>query len=280
MLLDFNNTISIELPLKYPETYRVTFTPDFPGPMTIEIKQSSTPRRDPNRQPPSTTALLNQKATKKLSKWKAWLIKGHPPSLAAANTTREAILPPKCNFSEPQASSSRLVEQQMIENERKLERTIEQIQREQIDLYQDPTNSIDNFFNENINVDADQPIETDKIDQDTGLKFSSHELTKDDPDPFEPGGKLLSLDGRSDLSTQPPHLLTTYSLLQMPRESLPCEAAEIMLKTTTEEHGTVAALAALSKELDEAHTDAGVINAFSPRRHFMTMSSETYQLLA
>ncbi|EGO28222.1 hypothetical protein SERLADRAFT_434095 [Serpula lacrymans var. lacrymans S7.9] len=251
---------------------------------------------------------------------------GHPPSLAAANTTREAILPPKCNFSEPQASSSRLVEQQMIENgilttedinlqvfgssepnlgsnfhspetlhatinyynaynsftaaERKLERTIEQIQREQIDLYQDPTNSIDNFFNENINVDADQPIETDKIDQDTGLKFSSHELTKDDPDPFEPGGKLLSLDGRSDLSTQPPHLLTTYSLLQMPRESLPCEAAEIMLKTTTEEHGTVAALAALSKELDEAHTDAGVINAFSPRRHFMTMSSETYQLLA
>ncbi|EGO30588.1 hypothetical protein SERLADRAFT_432160 [Serpula lacrymans var. lacrymans S7.9] len=58
-------------------------------------------------------------------------------------------------------------------------------------LYQDPTDSIDVFINENINVDADQPIETDEIDQDTGLKFSPCELTKDDPNPFGPGGRLV-----------------------------------------------------------------------------------------
>lgn len=27
------NKISLELPLKYPEVYRVTYTPDFPGPL-------------------------------------------------------------------------------------------------------------------------------------------------------------------------------------------------------------------------------------------------------
>lgn len=28
-----DNKISLELPLKYPEVYRVTYTPDFPGPL-------------------------------------------------------------------------------------------------------------------------------------------------------------------------------------------------------------------------------------------------------
>ncbi|KIJ06688.1 hypothetical protein PAXINDRAFT_158658 [Paxillus involutus ATCC 200175] len=48
----------------------------------------------------------------------------------------------------------------------------------------------------------------------------------------------------------------TYSLLRMPNDSLPSEVAEIMLKATSEERGTVAGLAALSKELDEAQADA------------------------
>ncbi|KAG2745612.1 hypothetical protein P692DRAFT_20741293 [Suillus brevipes Sb2] len=36
------NIIRLELPLKYPETIRVTFEPDFPGPLTIEIVPSTT----------------------------------------------------------------------------------------------------------------------------------------------------------------------------------------------------------------------------------------------
>ncbi|KAG1887341.1 hypothetical protein F4604DRAFT_1571425, partial [Suillus subluteus] len=47
----------------------------------------------------------------------------------------------------------------------------------------------------------------------------------------------------------------TYALLQMPKESLLCEVAEQMLKASSEERGTVAALAALSKELDEVNAD-------------------------
>ncbi|KAG2046041.1 hypothetical protein BDR06DRAFT_977775 [Suillus hirtellus] len=57
----------------------------------------------------------------------------------------------------------------------------------------------------------------------------------------------------------------TYALLRMPKESLPCEVAEHMLKASAEERGTVAALAALSKELDEVNADAGEVYALSPR---------------
>ncbi|OJA12238.1 hypothetical protein AZE42_12542, partial [Rhizopogon vesiculosus] len=35
------NIIRLELSLKYPETIRVTFIPDLPGPLTIEIIPSS-----------------------------------------------------------------------------------------------------------------------------------------------------------------------------------------------------------------------------------------------
>ncbi|KAG2066534.1 hypothetical protein BDR04DRAFT_1121077 [Suillus decipiens] len=48
----------------------------------------------------------------------------------------------------------------------------------------------------------------------------------------------------------------TYNLLCYPKESLPCEAAEIMLKASNEERGTVAGLAALSKDLEDAQVDA------------------------
>ncbi|KAG1840792.1 hypothetical protein C8R48DRAFT_64493 [Suillus tomentosus] len=36
-----DNTIRLELPLKYPETIRITFIPDVPGPLTIEIIPST-----------------------------------------------------------------------------------------------------------------------------------------------------------------------------------------------------------------------------------------------
>ncbi|KAG0694715.1 hypothetical protein DFH29DRAFT_1006099 [Suillus ampliporus] len=72
----------------------------------------------------------------------------------------------------------------------------------------------------------------------------------------------------------------TYALLQMPKESLPCEVAEHMLKASSEERGTVAALAALSKELDEVNADAGEVYALSPRRQKNSMTLETCRLLA
>ncbi|KAG1826357.1 hypothetical protein EV424DRAFT_1345673 [Suillus variegatus] len=72
----------------------------------------------------------------------------------------------------------------------------------------------------------------------------------------------------------------TYALLQMPKESLPCEVAENMLKASSEERGTVAALAALSKELDEVDADAGQTYALSPRRQKTSMTLETCRLLA
>ncbi|KAG1782445.1 hypothetical protein EV702DRAFT_1231871 [Suillus placidus] len=41
MLMFEDNTIRLELPLKYPETIRVTFIPDTPGSLTIEIIPST-----------------------------------------------------------------------------------------------------------------------------------------------------------------------------------------------------------------------------------------------
>ncbi|KAG1846974.1 hypothetical protein DFJ58DRAFT_730304 [Suillus subalutaceus] len=65
----------------------------------------------------------------------------------------------------------------------------------------------------------------------------------------------------------------TFSLLSYPKDSLPCEAAEIMLKASREERGTVAGLAALSEDLDNVQTDA--MQTFS-----RVMSTETYRTLA
>ncbi|KAG1847269.1 hypothetical protein C8R48DRAFT_779257 [Suillus tomentosus] len=72
----------------------------------------------------------------------------------------------------------------------------------------------------------------------------------------------------------------TYSLLRHPKDSLPCEVAEIMLKATNEECGTVAGLAALSQELDNVSADGTVLYALSPRHKTREMSTETYRLLA
>ncbi|KAG1735326.1 uncharacterized protein EDB91DRAFT_1348329 [Suillus paluster] len=41
MLMFEENIIRLELPLKYPETIRITFIPDVPGPLTIEIIPST-----------------------------------------------------------------------------------------------------------------------------------------------------------------------------------------------------------------------------------------------
>ncbi|KAG1780388.1 hypothetical protein EV702DRAFT_1043207 [Suillus placidus] len=47
----------------------------------------------------------------------------------------------------------------------------------------------------------------------------------------------------------------TFNLLHHPKDSLPCQAAEIMLKASSEERGTVAGLAALSQDLEDAQID-------------------------
>jgi hypothetical protein len=51
------------------------------------------------------------------------------------------------------------------------------------------------------------------------------------------------------------HLPQIYSLLYFPEHSLLCKTAEIMLKATNEERGTIAGLAMLSQALEEEHAD-------------------------
>ncbi|EIW82014.1 hypothetical protein CONPUDRAFT_72351 [Coniophora puteana RWD-64-598 SS2] len=66
----------------------------------------------------------------------------------------------------------------------------------------------------------------------------------------------------------------------MPPNSVPAQAARMMLKVTQEERGTVASLGALSKDLDEAHEDAGVNYQLSAQCEQHLMSSDTYRLIA
>lgn len=51
----------------------------------------------------------------------------------------------------------------------------------------------------------------------------------------------------------------TFSLRQHPEDSLPSKVAQIMLKASNEERGTVAGLAILSQELESASTDGMLI---------------------
>ena len=50
-----------------------------------------------------------------------------------------------------------------------------------------------------------------------------------------------------------------YSLLRYPEHSLPHKVAEVMLKVTNEERGTVAGLAALSQALEDEHEDGTLV---------------------
>jgi hypothetical protein len=52
-----------------------------------------------------------------------------------------------------------------------------------------------------------------------------------------------------------PNLFQIYNLLQYPKDSLQNESAEIMLRATNDERGTVAGLRALSEALEEEHAD-------------------------
>ena len=49
--------------------------------------------------------------------------------------------------------------------------------------------------------------------------------------------------------------IQTYTLLHFPKESFLYEVAEMMIKATNEERGTMASLAALSQDLDNEHAD-------------------------
>ncbi|KAG9317973.1 hypothetical protein JVU11DRAFT_29 [Chiua virens] len=74
-------------------------------------------------------------------------------------------------------------------------------------------------------------------------------------------------------------LIPTYQLLQG-SDPLGNEVSEIMLKASSEERGTVAGLAALSRDLEDMSSDVGMVYGLSPRRQRRTMSLETYELLA
>ncbi|KAG2053455.1 hypothetical protein BDR06DRAFT_1008610 [Suillus hirtellus] len=72
----------------------------------------------------------------------------------------------------------------------------------------------------------------------------------------------------------------TFSLHQYPEETLPYEVANIMLKASNDEQGTIAGLAAFTKELDEDLVDATQTYTLSPCHHKIDIPTETYQLLA
>ncbi|KAG1907550.1 uncharacterized protein F5891DRAFT_974250 [Suillus fuscotomentosus] len=63
-------------------------------------------------------------------------------------------------------------------------------------------------------------------------------------------------------------------------KTLPHEVANVMIKASNEERGTVAGLAALTKDLDDAVVDAVQIYSLSPRHRKRDMSMDTYRLLA
>ncbi|KAI6041804.1 hypothetical protein EDC04DRAFT_2892688 [Pisolithus marmoratus] len=70
-----------------------------------------------------------------------------------------------------------------------------------------------------------------------------------------------------------------YALQQTPDGSLGCKVSDIMLKASTEERGTIAGLAALSNDLNEAHGE-GTAYGLSPRRQLKALLHETYKALA
>ncbi|KAF8834357.1 hypothetical protein BDN67DRAFT_1016592 [Paxillus ammoniavirescens] len=72
----------------------------------------------------------------------------------------------------------------------------------------------------------------------------------------------------------------TYTLRTYPPESVPSQAAQVMLKASKEERGTVAGLATLSEELDDVSADAGLSYTLSPHHQVKTLSSDTYRALA
>ncbi|KII90058.1 hypothetical protein PLICRDRAFT_577874 [Plicaturopsis crispa FD-325 SS-3] len=72
----------------------------------------------------------------------------------------------------------------------------------------------------------------------------------------------------------------TYMLSGYPPDSLQSRLAELMLKASNEDRGTVAALTTLSQELDDENQDAGKRFVLSPRYERKAMGSETYRLLA
>ncbi|KAL4065928.1 hypothetical protein J3A83DRAFT_4261626 [Scleroderma citrinum] len=54
-----SDTISIQLPLKYPETYCITITPEFPGPWTIEILPLLSTNLESNKNDKTTCPVLS-----------------------------------------------------------------------------------------------------------------------------------------------------------------------------------------------------------------------------
>ncbi|KAG2743404.1 hypothetical protein P692DRAFT_20821413 [Suillus brevipes Sb2] len=68
----------------------------------------------------------------------------------------------------------------------------------------------------------------------------------------------------------------TFSLCRYPEETLPFEVSKIMLKASNDERGTIAGIAAFTKELDDDLADATQTYAPSPRRHKKDMPTETY----
>ncbi|KAG6369852.1 hypothetical protein JVT61DRAFT_13411 [Boletus reticuloceps] len=57
------NMVTLSLPLKYPESFSITFTPEMPGPITIHIRSSeSREQSQPATEEPAKSLKRKQKS--------------------------------------------------------------------------------------------------------------------------------------------------------------------------------------------------------------------------
>ncbi|KAJ7852606.1 hypothetical protein B0H13DRAFT_2359401 [Mycena leptocephala] len=83
-------------------------------------------------------------------------------------------------------------------------------------------------------------------------------------------------------STKPVNFLEwwRYCLSGRDQDSLPGQVSQVLNKASNEDRGTVAELAALSRDLDKLHRDAKLAYEFSPHSKVGLMTDETYHQLA
>ncbi|KAL4077203.1 hypothetical protein V8B97DRAFT_1915316 [Scleroderma yunnanense] len=88
-----SDTISIQLPLKYPETYHITITPEFPGPWTIKILPLPSTNLESNKNDKTTCPVLSSAVVPTCKK-----------DLQPLNHIASSFLPPELKVNDPNDS--------------------------------------------------------------------------------------------------------------------------------------------------------------------------------
>ncbi|KAL4067828.1 hypothetical protein J3A83DRAFT_4374170 [Scleroderma citrinum] len=88
-----SDTISIQLPLKYPETYHITITPEFPGPWTIKILPLPSTNLESNKNDKTTCLVLSSAVVPTCKK-----------DLQPLNHIASSFLPPELKVNDPNDS--------------------------------------------------------------------------------------------------------------------------------------------------------------------------------